>query len=278
MAERHVLGISGGKDSAALAVYMRQTRPDLDIEYFFTDTGKELPEVYDFLGRLEGFLGKPIERLNPDRDFDFWLREYNHFLPSPQTRWCTRQLKLLPFERWVKPMLAAGDVVTSYVAIRADEDYREGYTSKHPNLKISLPFRENGVDKPGVSEILMASGVGWPEYYEWRSRSGCTFCFFQQKIEWVRLRERHPEEFEAAKAYEKDALEHGSPFTWTKGEPLASLENPERIGQIVRDYEERKAREERRRPVNPLRPELPPDLDDLYGCDEGNGACVVCHK
>lgn len=71
MAERHVLGISGGKDSAALAVYMRQTRPDLDIEYFFTDTGKELPEVYDFLGRLEGFLGKPIARLNPDRDFDF---------------------------------------------------------------------------------------------------------------------------------------------------------------------------------------------------------------
>lgn len=90
--------------------------------------------------------------------------------------------------------------------------------------------------------------------------------------------ERHPVEFEAAKAYEKDALEHGSPFTWTKGEPLANLENPERIRQIVRDYEERKVREERRRPVNPLRPELPPDLDDLYGCDEGNGACVVCHK
>ena len=56
MAERHVLGISGGKDSAALAVYVRQHYPDLDIDYFFTDTGKELPEVYEFLGRLEGFL------------------------------------------------------------------------------------------------------------------------------------------------------------------------------------------------------------------------------
>jgi len=82
--ERHVLGLSGGRDSAALAVLMRQTRPDLNIEYFFTDTGKELPEVYEFLGRLEGFLGKPILRLNPDRDFDFWLREYNNFLPSPE--------------------------------------------------------------------------------------------------------------------------------------------------------------------------------------------------
>lgn len=51
MADRHILGISGGKDSAALAVYMRDNYPELDIEYFFTDTGKELPEVYDFLGR-----------------------------------------------------------------------------------------------------------------------------------------------------------------------------------------------------------------------------------
>ena len=30
---RHVLGISGGKDSAALAIYMKQNYPDLDIEY-----------------------------------------------------------------------------------------------------------------------------------------------------------------------------------------------------------------------------------------------------
>ena len=65
MAERHVLGLSGGRDSAALAVFMRQNYPNLQIDYFFTDTGKELPEVYEFLGILEGFLGKSILRLNP---------------------------------------------------------------------------------------------------------------------------------------------------------------------------------------------------------------------
>lgn len=279
MADKHVLGISGGKDSAALAVFVRQTYPDLDVEYFFTDTGKELPEVYEFLGRLEGFLGKPIARLNPRRDFDFWLREYDHFLPSPQTRWCTRQLKLAPFEQWIKPMLAAGDKVTTYVAIRADEEYREGYTSKHPNLKVSLPFREAGIDKKGVMDILDSSGVGFPKYYEWRSRSGCTFCFFQQKIEWVRLKERHPEAFEEAKQYEKNAIDHGSPFTWTKGEPLGDLENPVRVKQIIDDFERRKARETSKRPINPLRPiELLEDIDDLYGEEEGGGACVVCHK
>jgi hypothetical protein len=279
MAEKHVLGISGGKDSAALAVFVRQHHPELDVEYFFTDTGKELPEVYEFLGRLEGFLGKPIARLNPRRDFDFWLREYKHFLPSAQTRWCTRQLKLAPFEQWIKPMLAAGDTVTTYVAIRADEEYREGYTSKHENLKVRLPFREDGIDKKGVMDILESSGVGIPKYYDWRSRSGCTFCFFQQKIEWVRLKERHPEAFEEAKRYEKNALEHGSPFTWTQGEPLNELEKPARVIQIVTDFERRKKRDLANRPINPLRPaETIEDIDDIYGEDEGNGACVVCHK
>jgi hypothetical protein len=280
MAERHVLGISGGKDSAALAVYMREHHPEIDIDYFFTDTGEELPEVYEFLGKLEGRLGKPIQRLNPGRDFRFWLRQYNHFLPNPNSRWCTRKLKLAPFEAWVRPMLAAGDKVTSYVAIRADEDYREGYASKADNLFVKLPFREAGIDKVGVIDILENSGVGYPRYYEWRSRSGCTFCFFQQKIEWVRLREQHPEAYEAAKVLEKDALEHGSPFTWSKGESLLDMENPSRVAEIKGEYEIRRVRLRKSIPINPLRPmkASPEDIDDVYGDDEGNGSCAVCHK
>lgn len=279
MDEHHVLGLSGGKDSAALAVFMRQNYPHLDISYFFTDTGKELPEVYEFLAKLEGFLGKRIERLNPHRDFDFWLREYGHYLPSPRSRWCTRQLKLLPFKNWVRPWLARGDKVYSYVAIRADEDHREGLASQHDNMVVQLPFREHGVDKAGVHALLDAAGIGLPRYYEWRSRSGCTFCFFQQKIEWVRLKEVHPEAFEEAKTYEKSAMSHGSPFTWSHGEALTELEKPQRVIQIKADFEARKLRDRPRQP-NPLRPEPSEnlDIDELYLEDEGGGACLVCHK
>lgn len=274
--QRHVLGLSGGRDSAALAVHMAQTRPDIELEYFFTDTGKELPEVYEYLGRLEGFLGKPIERLNPDRDFDFWLRQYKSFLPSPRTRWCTRQLKIRPFEQWLWPALDEGDEVVSYVAIRSDENYREGYSSTHPNLSVSLPFREQGIDKAGVIDILEASGLGLPSYYEWRSRSGCTFCFFQQKIEWVRLMERHPESFEEAKSYEKNAIEHGSPFTWSQGESLEDLARPERVEQIREDHRKRLERAKAKRVRNPLRSDDSEiDLDELYGQAK---VCLACHK
>jgi hypothetical protein len=280
MKEHHVLGLSGGKDSAALAVYMRQHHPALDIEYFFTDTGKELPEVYEFLGRLEGFLGKPILYLNPDKDFDHFLRINGNFLPSPQSRWCTRKLKLDPFKHWIRPWLAAKEKVYSYVAIRADEDHRDGMIAQDDNLIVKLPFREDGIDKPGVIEILDGSGLGLPKYYDWRSRSGCTFCFFQQKIEWVHLKERHPKEFEEAKAYEKTALENGSAFTWSQRESLAELEQPERVAQIISDFNDRKQRELSRRRPNPLRSETnePIDIDDLYLQEEGGGACLVCHK
>lgn len=279
MAERHLLGISGGKDSAALAVYMSTHHPELNIEYFFTDTGKELPEVYEFLGALEGYLGKRIKYLNPNKDFDYWLKMFNYYLPSPQTRWCTRVMKLLPFQEWIRPMLAQGDHVYSYVAIRADEEHRSGMAESHPNLHVVLPFREHGIDKQGVYAILEDAGIGLPKYYDWRSRSGCTFCFFQQKIEWVHLLEHHPDKFKEAMEYEKIASENDSPFTWSQGESLAELSRPERIAEIKADYEKRKARELANRPVNPLRIGIPAvDIDDLYGADEGNGACSVCTK
>ena len=273
---RHVLGLSGGRDSAALAIFMRQRHPEIEIEYFFTDTGKELPEVYEYLTRLEGYLGKPIQRLNPDRDFDFWLKSYKNYLPSAQSRWCTRQLKLRPFEKWVRGFLDAGDTVISYVAIRSDEEYREGYQSKKEKLLVRLPFKDASIDKPGVIEILDGSGLGLPDYYSWRSRSGCTFCFFQQKIEWVRLKAEHPDAFEEAKCYEKTALEHGSPFTWSQGESLAELEQPKRQAQIRSEHKKRLVRVKARLQSNPLRPKQSVDLDDVYG--GAAKACLTCHK
>ena len=269
-------GFRAGATAQRLPSYMREQHPELDIEYFFTDTGKELPEVYEFLDHLEGFLGKPILRLNPDRDFDFWLRQFNNFLPSPQTRWCTRQLKIRPFEQWVAPMLEQGDTIYSYVAIRADEEHREGYSSKQERLIVRLPLKESGIDKAGVIEILEGAGLGLPAYYEWRSRSGCTFCFFQQKIEWVRLLDRHPDFFEEARRYEKTALDDGSPFTWSRGESLDQLSKPERIAEIKLEHDRRLERVRGRAQRNPLRPDGEPiDIDDLYGQAK---VCIACHK
>ena len=273
---KHVLGLSGGKDSTALAIYMSQNHPEIDIEYFFTDTGEELEEVQEYLDKLEPILGKQITYLDPKRDFNFWLKQFGNLLPSAQTRWCTVQLKLVPFEKWVQEeFINQGYSVYSYVAIRSDENFREGLKSKK-DITTIMPFRENHIDKQGVFEILENSGLGLPKYYEWRSRSGCTFCFFQRKIEWVGLLERHPEAFEHAKSLEKNALEHGSPFTWSENESLEELARPERIAQIKADHEKKLKAQQKKLKVNPLRPnEGMIDFDEIYGQQK---VCLACHK
>ena len=210
---RHVLGLSGGKDSAALAIYLKDEGRDDGMEYFFCDTGAELREVYEYLDRLEDYLGKSIERLSSGRDFDHHLKRFNNYLPAPHARWCTRVMKLEPLEAFI-----GGDPCVSYIGIRADES-RGGYISHKPNITAAYPFIEDGIVKADVFRILEDS-VGIPEYYKWRSRSGCYFCFFQRRDEWVGLAKNHPDLFEQAKKYEKVDDTSGRRFTWVQGMTL----------------------------------------------------------
>lgn len=212
---RHVLGLSGGKDSAALAIYLKDNYPEIHAktEYFFSDTGAELKEVYDFLDKMEAYLGKEIVRLSSGRTFEHWLKIHNDFLPSPRQRWCTIMMKIKPFEKYV-----GDDDVISYIGIRADEN-REGYISKKANIKAAFPFVEDGLVRDDIFNILESS-VGIPEYYKWRSRSGCYFCFFQQRKEWLGLKQNHPELFEQAAKIEKEA---GDGYTWVEGMTLHEL-------------------------------------------------------
>ena len=275
---RHVCGISGGKDSSALAIYMRDRVPQM--EYFFCDTGAELPETYEYLNKLEVVLGKPIARLNSDKGFDHWFEVYRGTLPSPQMRWCTRQVKIKPLEEWL-----GDDEAVSYVAIRADERNRKGYVSTKPNISAVFPFIEDGVEHDGVLKILNDAGVGLPAYYEWRTRSGCYFCFYQRKAEWVGLAERHPDLFERAKAIEQKMLldagasgdasyqataMQGRDYTWSPGETLDEL--LDRREEIMAKHEAAMERARKNRRNLPLIEVLSDALDE----DDDSLPCAVC--
>jgi len=106
----------------------------------------------------------------------------------------------------------------------------------------SLLEHEDNLNRDDIFKLLRESGVGVPAYYEKipftvdgqtgeyaRSRSGCYFCFFQQRIEWIWLYEQHPDLFKKAMEYEKNG------YTWIQGERLESLIKPERLRQIKLD-------------------------------------------
>ncbi len=263
---RHILLLSGGKDSTALAIYMRDHHPELKMEYVFCDTHKELPETYEYLSRIESYLGQEIKRLSSeegDRGFDHFLTLYRGYLPSPQMRWCTRMLKIEPFEKYV-----GDDPVYLYVGIRADEN-REGLISTKPNINPIYPFKEDGITRDDVFRILQDSGVDLPEYYKWRTRSGCYFCFFQRKMEWVGLMETHPEKFESAKEYERP--EKG--YTWVQDESLEELSRPERVQEIREQDAKRKAQLAARRKPRTLVEMFSGELEE----EDDGGACLICH-
>ena len=231
---RHIVSLSGGKDSSALAVFMKERYPEIPAEYVFCDTEYELPETYEYLDRLEAYLGKKITRLNaldqlgiarkPGRKaFDVWLNEYyGGYLPNPKARWCTRVLKIKPYEDYVGNATAY-----SYIGIRADEK-RDGYVGKkpvvisdRPNIIPCYPFKDVGFGIRDVTDTLERSGLGIPGYYKWRSRSGCYFCFYQQRGEWARLRREHPDLFQQAIAFEKN--EQDRRYTWVYGKSLEEI-------------------------------------------------------
>ena len=275
---RHICGISGGKDSSALAVYLRDTVPEM--EYFFCDTGAELPETYEYLTRLQVILGRPITRLNATRGFDHWFEVFRGTLPSPQMRWCTKNMKIKPIEEWI-----GDDQAVSYVAIRADEANRKGYISTKPNITSRFPFVEDGIDRQGVMRILENAGIGLPKYYKWRTRSGCYFCFYQRKAEWIGLAEQHPELFERAMAIESKVLQdvgvagdadfrdramRGRQYTWSGGETLVQLRS--RREEIMARHDAAMSRAAARQANLPLIEALA----DAFNEDDDTTPCTVC--
>jgi hypothetical protein len=264
---RHILSLSGGKDSAALAIYMRDRVPEM--EYIFHDGGAELPETLEYLARLETILGRPVHRSSSTDTFDHWLTVYGGMLPSTHRRWCTSRLKLKPFEDYV-----GEDPVINYVGLRADED-RLGYISTKPNIKPVYPFRDDGLVRADIIRILEDAGLGLPRYTEWgRTRSGCFFCFYQQRIEWVRLLERYPDLYARARGYEEESVRNGVDFSWNARETLTELERPERVAEIKRNWEQSERRRRETRGNLPLVATL--GGLDVEDSPSEHAGCIIC--
>ena len=389
---RHVLGISGGKDSAALSIYLTKNFPSLDLQLYCCDTGRELDETYNLIDNLESHLGKEVEMLKavetngmakPNFEekeeltpFDYYLKDYDGFLPSSFARWCTKNLKLKPFEEYI-----GNDPTISYVAIRGDEE-REAYVSTKENVQTIFPFKKNiwsfdvislvldehnkgqlrdiyeskvkpdnlkriieEVERPITPEHnlnrktktlidldvtafnyavfhflkktdyplgklddfplldkshllpdekvivrdqvfdMLESTVGVPEYYKKdefvvdgkkgtysRTRSGCFFCFYQQKIEWVWLYENKPDKFEEAMKYEKDG------FSWMEDETLEELAQPERRKEIKLQHLEKKNNRSSKKSKTLLNNILDEEEKGEYFDkeDEDYAGCTVC--
>lgn len=189
----HVVALSGGKDSTAMALRLAEVEPR-DYVYVCTPTGDELPEMFEHWRHLGTLLGKPIQPVMGGT-LKGLVNQWNA-LPNWRQRWCTRKLKIEPFAAW---MMQQPKPLTYYVGLRADEDDEEragGDYSNVPDVERRWPLREWGWGIGEVMAYLDQRGVRIPV------RTDCGRCFYQTLGEWWRLWKDHPEVYADAEADE----------------------------------------------------------------------------
>ncbi len=195
--------MSGGMDSTAMAILVARLFPERNnIVYLFTDTDAEHPGIYRTLDQVEAYLGITIQRV--EHPFGLWglIERWGGYLPSGQSRWCTRDLKTKPFEQHMKALIPENGKVYSLIGLRADEKSRIGLISRDDRIVTETPYKDLGVTHEEVIEILEET-VGVPSYYRHRTRSGCSTCWGMRRSEVVALHQWDRSEFERGMAYEK---------------------------------------------------------------------------
>lgn len=221
---KHVVGLSGGKDSTALALRLAEVEPR-NYEYICNTTGNELPAMHEHWQRLEEMLDAPIIQVRHELDLVGLIRK-EKMLPNVFARWCTRMLKIEPTIRYFENL---PDDSILYVGLRADEEARKGLYGE--DISIRFPMREWGWAEADVWKYLDQRGVCIPP------RTDCGLCPYQRLGEWRDLSQNHPDIYEEGIALED---EHGHTFrspgrdTWPAD--LRSLREEFRRGRKLREY------------------------------------------
>ena len=202
----YIASISGGKDSAAMALHLKEK--GVECRNTFFDTGWEHPLVYEYIRTtLTDAIGH-IETIEPpmpelDKEQEALAIKYEDRLghrsamirwtvkkgmfPSRKRRWCTDHLKIRTLKKLLRPMLEDGLLPVNTVGIRAAES----------KARAKLPERELSTSldcmvwrpiiswsKQDVIDIHTRHGLlPNPLYLKGADRVGCWPCIYCRKSE-----------------------------------------------------------------------------------------------
>ncbi|MGD9159637.1 MAG: phosphoadenosine phosphosulfate reductase family protein [Desulfobacteraceae bacterium] len=206
----NIVSFSGGKDSTAMLLRMVEKGVAID-KIIFCDTTLEFPEIYDYLEKIQNYLGRKIEILKPSKSWDDWFygkitrgklkgrRRGFPYVCSPC--WWNREAKYLLLDRAHK---ALGRENTVFVGIAKDEEYRT-YKKQYrkPDINYRFPLVEWGVFEKECYEYLEKKGLKHP--LSDCKRTGCWLCPKQSKSSLLFLMREYPQLWIKLKKYETDS-------------------------------------------------------------------------
>lgn len=221
---KHIVQFSGGKDSTAMLLMMLERNMPID-EIIFCDTGKEFPQMYEHIAKVEGYIGRKVTVLKAEHSFDYYFAEYTrttgkhagvkgHGWPSMQIRWCTRIFKTDTTRRYLKNK---GNY-TLYIGIAADEPKRHKNIAKN----VIHPLFDWGVTEEEALQYCYDKGFDWNGLYKDFRRVSCYLCPLQRIGNWRILRKKYPELY-------ADALRLDGINPWKSHAEKGKWFSPERL-------------------------------------------------
>ena len=237
---RVVASISGGKDSAAMSLYL--TELGIEHERVFMDAGWELPPTYEYLrGELVDEIG-PITWLRPNlpeietctirrplvraaveaRNAMVILCLSKGMFPSRVIRFCTQMLKVFPMQAHITELVKAGADVVNAVGIRAAESesrsrMEEWEWSEGFDCEVWRPIvRWTEAD---VIDAHRRHGLRPnPLYLRGFSRVGCGPCIHARKSEIRTLADAYPGAIDLIAELEEELTDRARARAAEKGE------------------------------------------------------------
>lgn len=213
-----IASVSGGKDSTAMCLHLRE----LGIEHrrVFADTGWEHASTYDHIrGELTRVLG-PIDEVSGPLPMADLIRARGTF-PSRVRRFCTTELKVFPLSRH---HIGLDEETINAVGIRAEEsEARAAFTEWEYSDTFGgdtwRPILAWSLDD--VIAIHKRHGVAPnPNYLEGASRVGCKLCIHSKKDDIRLVAEKHPEVIDEIEALEAEVTAAANERERAQGKPL----------------------------------------------------------
>ena len=221
-----ILSYGGGTNSTALLLEWVRKGKDLDA-VIFADTGSEQPFTYELFDTyIKPYCsdhGIPFEtvyftagpRVKQVKEgtwevgqqisiYDYYHE--NKMIPALKFRSCTSKFKIQPIEKILKEkypdsiQLIGIDSGETRRAKRVRDPKTGEWIYLYPEKK--YPLIDWDIDREGCSKII--ADHGWPS----PDKSGCYFCPFQAKKQWLKLYNESPDLFNLSMELEQNGKEY----------------------------------------------------------------------
>lgn len=223
---KRFISFSGGVESTTMCILYGKGSTAI-----WADTGAEHDKMYDRINYVENIL-KEIH----SGDFNLvkiknqkysGLEKYvikSRFMPSQQSRYCTRVFKIEPIDNFLKNQ---GECEL-LIGLNADED-RTGNYGLMSNVQYKYPLQENGYTRQDCEVILNKYGLH-PNFPAYMTRGGCRMCFFKSEKEYKALWYLNRDEFNEMVNFEDEYQDNRQKF-------YSIMSNGKSLRQLAKECE-----------------------------------------